>query len=171
MCACCLLFRQVQYEAIPSTVYGYSRVLRVDDGGCESDTALHFLLGTTYVSCSRNTALAPNLLILPLAVGRMGGCRALVGYCVCVMSGVGCWTLDALMQVFWSRLDCLAFHVFASPASPAQTPNPTQPNPTMSQIECEIHGSPRRRAMLVVNPMWPRDTSYPALSNAWTTCS
>jgi hypothetical protein len=34
MCACSLLFRQVQYEAMlcPSAMDGYSRVLRVDDG-------------------------------------------------------------------------------------------------------------------------------------------
>lgn len=37
MCACCLLFRQVQYEVMSSTMYGYSRMLRVDDRG--SDTA------------------------------------------------------------------------------------------------------------------------------------
>ena len=63
MCACCLLFRQVQYEAMPQC---YVWIL-----ACASRRRLRQRYRSSYyVSSWRNTALVLNLLILSLAVGR-----------------------------------------------------------------------------------------------------
>jgi hypothetical protein len=98
MCAYyCLLVRQVQYSTRLCPVY-YVWIL-----ACASRrrpwpaiplVSHHY--PRYYVSCSRNTTLALNLLILPLAVGRMGGCRALVGYvCYVWCEMLDGWMLDA----------------------------------------------------------------------------